>query len=89
MDPLAANGQRVTSQRRIKYSDSRLNLIPAFTALADDWRCGDLYPDTAARQFRVLTGFHDAFVICRPRCAAVASKLQVKKETRPQNPETR
>ena len=47
-----------TSRRESKYSGSQLGLFPAFTALASDWRIGESYLDTAARQLRVLTGFH-------------------------------
>ena len=49
---------QVTSRRKSKYSGSQLGLFPAFTVLANDWRFGESYLDTAARQLRVLTGFH-------------------------------
>ena len=51
--------------RKHKYSGSQLGLLPAFTVLLNDWLCGDSYLDTAARQLRGLTGFHDAFVVSR------------------------
>ncbi len=49
---------QMTSRRKCKYSGSQLGLFPAFTVLANDWLYGELYLDTAARQLRVLTGFH-------------------------------
>lgn len=52
-------------QRKGKYSGSQLNLIPAFTVLSNDWLCGDSYLDTAARQLRILTGFHATSVVSR------------------------
>jgi len=58
-------------------------LLPAFTVLAGNWLCGDLYPDTAARQLRVLTGFHDAFVICRRRSHLSADEMQAESGSRP------
>jgi hypothetical protein len=51
--------------RKHKYSGSQLGLLPAFTLLSNDWLSGDSYLDTAARQLRGLTGFHDAFVVSR------------------------
>jgi hypothetical protein len=55
--------RQVTSRRKCKYSGSQLDLLPAFTVFANDWPCGDLYLDTAARQLRILTGFHATFVV--------------------------
>lgn len=66
----------VTSSGKHKYSGSQLGLLPAFTLLSNDWLCGDLYLDTAARQLRVLTGFHDAFVICRQNSGAFSKSPQ-------------
>lgn len=66
MAPFAEINQRPGDERRkCKYSGSQLNLIPAFTVLSNDWLCGDSYLDTAARQLRVLTGFHATFVVSR------------------------
>lgn len=67
MDPISPDesGWRGDELRKHKYSGSQLGLLPAFTALANDWLCGNSYLDTAARQLRGLTGFHDAFVVGR------------------------
>ena len=66
MAPVAKMNQRPSDERRKgKYSGSQLGLLPAFTLLSNDWLCGDSYLDTAARQLRVLTGFHATSVVSR------------------------
>lgn len=63
--------------RKHKYSGSQLSLLPAFTAFSNDWLCGDSYLDTAARQLRGLTGFHDAFVVSQKRYSVLSDLRQV------------
>jgi hypothetical protein len=66
MDPLAGMTRRTADElREGKYSGSQLGLLPAFTLLSNDWLCGDSYLDTAARQLRILTGFHATSVVSR------------------------
>lgn len=63
--------------RKHKYSGSQLGLLPAFTAFSNDWLCGDSYLDTAARQLRGLTGFHDAFVVNQKKYSVLSDLSQV------------
>lgn len=63
--------------RKHKYSGSQLGLLPAFTAFSNDWLYGDSYLDTAARQLRGLTGFHDAFVVSQKKYSVLSDLRQV------------
>lgn len=66
MDLFTGLNRRAADERREgKYSGSQLGLFPAFTLLSNDWLCGDSYLDTAARQLRILTGFHATSVVSR------------------------
>jgi hypothetical protein len=66
MTPVAEMKRHPGDERRKgKYSGSQLGLLPAFTLLSNDWLCGDSYLDTAARQLRILTGFHATSVVSR------------------------